>query len=103
MNRYLLILFLLILFPCRIIPQSITRPVGEVSLEELGTVPGPNEKGAEAIVLFDLASAKMIYANGYKIEFTRHVRIRSLNIRIPRLISDTLCRYDKLLNIKAHI
>ncbi|HJZ39169.1 MAG TPA: DUF3857 domain-containing protein [Bacteroidales bacterium] len=84
-------------------PQSSPITLGEVSRDELETTPYPQEKGAEAVVLCDYATAKMVYSDGFKIEFTRHVRIKIFkssgydlaNIQIP------YTRYDKLLILKA--
>jgi hypothetical protein len=84
-------------------PQSSPITLGEVSRAELETTPYSQEKGAEAVVLCDYATAKMVFSDGFKIEITRHVRIKIFksagysfaNIQIP------YTRYDKLLTLKA--
>jgi hypothetical protein len=101
MTRVLLLIAFLA--PRHIQSQELPVTIGKVSLEELKTSPYPFEKGAEATVLFDLATAKMIYDNGFKIEYSRHVRIKIFkstgyhlaNVQIP------YGSLDKLLNLKA--
>jgi len=101
--RSCMLLLIVFLVPFRTQSQSLPISIGKVSLEELNTSPYPFEKGAEATVLFDLATAKMIYENGFKIEYTRHVRIKIFkssgyylaNVQIP------YGSLDKLLNLKA--
>jgi hypothetical protein len=100
-NRMLLLVVLLA--PCHIHSQHLPITIGKISLEELKTSPDLFEKGSEATVLFDLATAKMIYENGFKIEYSRHVRIKIFkssgyhlaNVQIP------YGNLDKLLNLKA--
>jgi hypothetical protein len=91
MNRLVIIWIFCIVFPFRIFPQILPVAFGEVSRQELESIPLPREKGASATVLCDLASTKMIYDNGFKIEFTRQIRIKIFkssgyglaNIQIP--------------------
>lgn len=73
--------FLLILFSYSIIESSSfsqTSPItfGAVTRNDLETELYPQEKGAEAVVLCDYSSARLTYHNGFKIEISRHVRIK---------------------------
>jgi len=103
MNRFAVILVCSIVFPGRFFSQTSPIIIGKVSHEELRTVPDTGEKGAEATVLCDFATAKIIYNNGFGVEFTRHVRIKIFkssgygltNIQIP------FTRFDRLLDLKA--
>lgn len=73
--------------------SSQTPPVkyGEVTKADLETEPYPQEKGAEAIVLSEFATAKVVYNREFKIEYTYQVRIKILksggyrfaNVEIP--------------------
>ena len=69
----LLILFTLCL---SIYPQTSPITFGAVSRADLEMQPYPQEKGAEAVVLCDFASAKLIFNDGFKVEVTRHIRIK---------------------------
>ena len=98
MNRLVIIWILFSLFANRIIPQAPAITFGQVSLQDLETAPLPLEKGANATVLCDLATAYMIYNNGFKIEYNRHIRIKIFNpsgyglanIQIPFTKSNTI-------------
>lgn len=103
MHRCVIILICSIIFPGRFFSQTSPITIGRVSNEELRTVPDTGEKGAEATVLYDFTTAKIVYNNGFGIEFTRHVRIKIFkssgyqltNIQIP------FTRFDRLLDLKA--
>jgi hypothetical protein len=64
---------------------------GEVTRADLESEPYRQEQGAEAIVLNEFAVAKILYEQGFKIEYTRQVRIKILkagglslaNVEIP--------------------
>jgi hypothetical protein len=92
-------LLILDLFP----GLSQTSPItfGAVSRADLGTELYPAEKGAEAVVLCDYATAKV--NDQFQIEFTRHVRIKifksagldQANIQIG------YTKFDKISDLKA--
>ncbi len=103
MCRPVVIGVLLAILPFRAYPQVTHAVFGEVTHEELETTPLPYEKDAGAAVLCDYATAKMIYDNGSRIEFTRHLRIkifkssgyRLANIQIP------YSKNNRVENLKA--
>jgi hypothetical protein len=103
MKRFLVFAVFSLILPYKVFPQDIPFETGEVTVEDLTTGPLPWETVAAATVLSDYATAKMIYNNGVKIAFTRHVRMKLFsssgygfaNIQLP------YTRYDKLLNLKA--
>jgi hypothetical protein len=76
---------------------------GAVSRSDLEMEPYPQEKGAEAVVLCDFASVEMIYDDGFRINYNRHVRIKIFkaaglsqgNIQISR------SKDDKMLKLEA--
>ncbi len=72
---------MLIIFIICLSSYSQTSPItfGAVSRADLEMEPYPQEKGAEAVVLCDFASARLIYNDGFKVEITRHVRIKIFN------------------------
>ena len=73
--KFTFIWFLAIfLFIAKVSSQTSPITFGAVSRAELETELYPAEKGAEAIVLCDYATAKV--NNQFQIEFTRHVRIK---------------------------
>ncbi len=83
--------------------SSQTSPItfGAVSRADLETELYPTEKGAEAVVLCDYATAKV--NDEFQIEFTRHVRIKifkstgldQANIQI------VYTKFDKISDLKA--
>jgi transglutaminase-like putative cysteine protease len=88
----------------RSIPQIPDTVIfGQVTQAEFESMPNPVEKGSGATVLCDIATARMVYNNGFKIEFTRHIRIKILkssgyaqaNIQIP------FTNKNRILNLKA--
>jgi hypothetical protein len=95
---WLLNIFLLF---TKINAQSSPITFGAVSRADLLTEPYPAEKGAEAIVLCDFATAKV--NDEFQIEFTRHVRIKIFkstgldqgNIQI------VYTKFDKIDDLKA--
>lgn len=98
MKFLILCLCISMAFSLKLLSQTSPITFGEVSRVDLETLPYPQEKGAEAVVLYDYATAKMIYNDGFKIEFTRHVRIKifkaagydQANIQIPYTAEDRL-------------
>jgi transglutaminase-like putative cysteine protease len=68
------ILFCFALMPLLVLSQTSPITFGVFSRAELETTPYPQETGAEAVVLCDYATAKII--DGFDVEFTRHVRIK---------------------------
>jgi hypothetical protein len=93
---------------CLVIPSGNSNAqnspdFGIISKTDIETSLYLQEKGAEAVVLFDYGSAKMVYNGGIKIEFTRHVRIKifkpsgysQANIQIPWTTE------DRIIKIKA--
>jgi hypothetical protein len=85
----------------KIYPQTSPITFGAVSRADLRTEPYPAEKGAEATVLCDFATAKV--NDEFQIEFTRHVRIKifkptgldQANIQI------VYTKFDKIDDIRA--
>ncbi len=104
MIRLVIILILTLVFGGRTISQGLPIVIQDVSGADLETVPNQLEKGAGATVLADYASAKMIYDNGFRIEFKRHIRIKIFkstgyglaNIQIP------YSKYDRFMDLKAY-
>lgn len=96
-------LFLATLSGHRAVSQTSPITFGAVSRADLEALPYPQEQGAEAVVLSDFEAARLIYKDGFKVEITRHVRIKLLkssgydyaNIIIEYSLG------DKLLNLKA--
>src|SRR5512133_1670999 len=93
----------LILFPYNSTGQE--NDFGEITLSDLQTEPLFFEQGAEGTVLSDITNATIIYANGFKIEFTRTVSIKIFkssgyylaNVQIP------FSNKDKLTDLKAAV
>ncbi len=89
------------LFITKVSSQTSPITFGAVSRADLETEPYPAEKGAEAVVLCDYATAKV--NDEFQIEFTRHVRIKifkstgldQANIQI------VYTKYDKISDLKA--
>ncbi len=99
MSRSMVMWFLLTVLPCRNYPQTSPAMFGDVTREELETAPMPYEKGAGATVLCDYATAKMNYDNGFRIEFTRHLRIKIFKSTGYGLASIQI-PYDKSNNVE---
>ena len=73
--KFTFIWFLAIfLFIAKVSSQTSPITFGAVSRADLQTELYPAEKGAEAVVLCDYATAKL--NDEFQIEFTRHVRIK---------------------------
>ncbi len=95
------ILLSIISLYAKIYGQTSPITFGAVTRADLQTELYPAEKGAEAIVLCDYATAKV--NDEFQIEFTRHVRIKifkptgldQANIQIP------YTKYDKIYGLKA--
>ncbi len=101
MKKILTIIYLFSLFIPAGFSQTSPITFGAVSRADLETVPYPAEKGAEAVVLCDYATA--IVNDEFEIEFTRHVRIKifkstgldQANIQI------VYTKYDKIEGLMA--
>jgi len=98
MKHFFSILALVITIPVFLSAQQSPLDYGKVIPSDFNNTLYPNEKGAEAIVLLNYLKAEMINESGFKIKYTRHVRIRILkssgydyaNISIPYSKSDQL-------------
>jgi hypothetical protein len=101
MNKIYIVSGFLILNLCTAFSQTSPITYGVVTKADLMTELYPAEKGAEAIVLCDYATAEI--NEDLQIEFTRHVRIKifkasglnQANIQIPYAVG------DEISNLKA--
>jgi hypothetical protein len=101
MKKTFATIYLLSVFITTAFSQTSPITYGAVSRADLQTELYPAEKGAEAVVLCDYATAKL--TDDFQIEFTRHVRIKifkstgldQANIQI------VYTKYDKLSGLKA--
>jgi hypothetical protein len=99
--KFTFIWFAIFLFITKISSQTSPITFGAVSRADLETELYPAEKGAEAVVLCDYATAKV--NDEFQIEFTRHVRIKifkstgldQANIQI------VYTKFDKIEDLKA--
>jgi hypothetical protein len=99
-SKYSIIIVLGFFSFTNVYSQKYTLPFGDIGYEELLNKPYKPDPGADAIILSDLATASLNYANGFYVEFERDVRIRIVNsngfdyanIEIP-IYKDDLLEY----------
>jgi hypothetical protein len=99
--KFTFIWFAIFLFITKISSQTSPITFGAVSRADLETELYPAEKGAEAVVLCDYATAKV--NDEFQIEFTRHVRIKifkSTGLDLAN-IQIVYTKFDKISDLKA--